>query len=81
MKTESATLIARDCKVYRFGSDQLALLHLRFRPRGIFIDSFFYVVFHPGVNKSNSFYTLNQAMAGQTSPAIFDLPSDWRVNA
>jgi hypothetical protein len=75
MNTKLITLIAgTQPQIYRFGSDELALLHFRFRPHGIFVDSFFYVVFHPGLSGANSFYTLNHAQCGQTAPMIYDIP-------
>jgi hypothetical protein len=75
MNTALITLIASaQPQVYRSGSDELALLHFRFRPRGIFVDSFYYLVSTPGLSGADSFYTLHHARCGQTCPMIYDIP-------
>ena len=68
--------------MYRLGSDELAMLHSTFRPHGIFVDSFYYVVLHPGLSGADSFYTLNHAQGGQLCPMIYDIPQGWepRIN-
>jgi hypothetical protein len=79
MNIAQITLIASaQPQVYRLGSDELALLHFRFRPHGIFVDSFYYVVFHPGLSGADSFYTLYHAQCGQTCPMIYDIPQWWK---
>jgi len=79
MNTSLITLIAStQPQVYRFGSDELALLHFRFRPHGIFVDSFYYLVLHPGLSGADSFYTLHHAQCGQTCPMIYDIPQWWK---
>lgn len=72
--------IAKDCKVYRFGSPELEDLHRQARlyGGGRYTRTFWYVVFHPSLCAGQSFYTLNNVQAGQVVPVMYDLPTDFR---
>ena len=69
--------IAKSCKIYVLGSDELFRLHVDIRPFGTFVSDRWYVVYHPGVRGASSFHTLNHGIVGQTATMMFDLPANW----